>query len=135
MEKRIGKVIQEAETMLDDAQFLLTGNRYGSAVNRAYYAVFHCVQSLLQSKEILVKTHAGTRSKFGELFIKTGILPKSLGEQLEKLESYRTIADYSYDNEISSSIAAKAVISAVHFLEQTKLYFENLEDMPSEDTK
>ncbi|MEM8524501.1 MAG: HEPN domain-containing protein [Bacteroidota bacterium] len=135
MEEHISTVIQDAEKMLEDAQFLLENDRYESAVNRAYYAAFHCAQSLLQNDDVLVKTHVGTRRKFSELFIKTGILPKTLGEYLAQLENYRMIADYSYGNEVSSNIAAKAVHNAAYFLAETKSYFKDVENKTDEPDK
>jgi len=46
---------------------------YRGSINRSYYAIFNVVQALLQSKDILVKTHQGAHVQFYQHFIKTGI--------------------------------------------------------------
>ncbi|MEN0048303.1 MAG: HEPN domain-containing protein [Bacteroidota bacterium] len=135
MGARTSIIIEEAEKTYADAVFLLESGRYDSAVNRAYYTAFHCAQALLQNEGIFAKTHAGTRSKFAEIFIKTNLLSSNLNEWFKKLATSRTAADYTYDYTISSEIAEKAVRNAAYFLAETKSYFRNLEEKTDEPNK
>ena len=132
MDEHISIVIKEAEKTFEDAKFLLEGKRYGSAINRAYYAAFHCAQALIRSKEIFTKTHAGTHSKFGELFVKTDLFPKDIGEYLKRLAGYRTAADYTYEVSVSPKIASQSVDYAQKFLAQTKKYFEEQDSIETD---
>lgn len=40
-------IFQKAEDCLQDATDFLEQGRYEACVNRAYYAIFHCIQVLL----------------------------------------------------------------------------------------
>jgi uncharacterized protein (UPF0332 family) len=71
MNDELKKILAKANECLDDALYLMEGNRYEAAVNRAYYAMFSAVHGLLLDKNILVKTHSGAKIKFNELFLKT----------------------------------------------------------------
>ena len=89
MTEELGEAIARAEQCYDDAKYLLDGHRYEAAVNRAYYSMFTAVQGLLLSKDIFVKTHAGAKTKFHELFLKTNLLPLEFGKLLEKARRHR----------------------------------------------
>jgi len=54
-----------AEEFLTDAKFCLAHSRLRSAVNNAYYAMFHASQSILASKGVRPpRTHKGLRERF-----------------------------------------------------------------------
>ena len=53
-----------AREMLADARLMLERESYRSAVDRAYYAMFHAVRAALHKDGVdLPKTHAGLRSQ------------------------------------------------------------------------
>lgn len=52
--------LEQAKTALDDARFLLMGNRSPqSIVNRAYYAMFYATLALLQKTSKIPSKHIG----------------------------------------------------------------------------
>ncbi len=52
--------LEQAQTALNDAKFLLDGNRSPqSIVNRAYYAMFYAALALLQKLEKVPSKHTG----------------------------------------------------------------------------
>ncbi|MEL6721048.1 MAG: HEPN domain-containing protein [Bacteroidota bacterium] len=87
-----------------------------ATVNRAYYAVFHCLQALLQSEDVYSKTHQGTQRKFNELFIQTERFPKESAKMIANLSVLRGIADYDYQIVPSLEEANQAVSNANEFL-------------------
>lgn len=66
--------IKLAFEMFSDAQLMYKEGRLKSAVNRAYYAMFHMTRAVLLSKGTDCQSHAGALNKFGELVIKKGLL-------------------------------------------------------------
>ena len=64
-----GEILAKASDCLEDSLELLSGERYDAALNRAYYTMFHCIQSLLTSKNIVVKSHKGAHNAFHKEFI------------------------------------------------------------------
>lgn len=116
MKEELKNVMQKAAEYLDDAQYLFNDGRYESAVNRAYYSIFTAVQGLLLDKDVFVKTHAGTKLKFSELFLKTNLLPLDLGKIFEKALTLRQEADYDFQFHVSNSDAEQLIADAHLFL-------------------
>ena len=67
---------------------------YNTAVNRMYYACFYAVSALLIAHQIEVKSHDGTRQKFGQHFVLTGIVPKEFGKFYRMIFEKRSAGDY-----------------------------------------
>lgn len=69
--------LEEAKTALEDAKFLLEGNRSPqSIVNRAYYAMFYAAIALLQKIGRVPSKHTGVISLFDTEFVLKEIFPK-----------------------------------------------------------
>jgi hypothetical protein len=126
MKEILAKYIQKAEDNCGDALFLWQDERFDSAVNRAYYAIFHCVEAFLFFKDIHTKTHEGALRKFAELYIKTGELDRKWSDILIENFEARQEADYAFDAVINAKEAKILVENAESFLTMTKQYFENL---------
>ena len=67
---------------------------YNTAVNRMYYACFYAVSALLIAHQIEVKSHDGTRQKFGQHFVLTGLVPKEFGKFYRMIFEKRSAGDY-----------------------------------------
>lgn len=124
MDERMKKIIQEAQQALEDAQFLLSGQRTQATVNRAYYCVFHCIQALLQLESTYTKTHEGALRKFNELYVKTEKFPAESAKMIANLAVLRNIADYDYQTVPSLEEAQQAVNHAKDFLHLIMAYFQ-----------
>ncbi len=122
MNEELKKIVLKSEDFLDDADYLIKGNRFEAVVNRCYYAMYTIVQGLLLSKSIFSKTHQGTMIKFHELFIKTGQLPIQLGKILNETFEKRQIGDYDVDAVISENEAVKVFEDAKLFVGKIKAY-------------
>jgi len=71
--------LEQAQTALDDARYLLQGSRSAqSIINRCYYSVFYAALALLQLRGLLPTKHVGVISLFDTEFVMKGIFPKEL---------------------------------------------------------
>ena len=85
---------RRAEESFEDALILIEKKRWNTAINRLYYSCFYAVISLLLKIGFVTRTHDGARTKFGNEFVKTGILDKRYGKLYSKLFDFRQKGDY-----------------------------------------
>jgi len=113
----------QASTALEDAKFLLTGNRSPqSIINRSYYAMFYAVPALLQKISKAPSKHTGVISLFDTEFVIKGIFPKELSKDFHKAFELRQRSDYRVTKPVTSERAEEIVQKAEHFLEAVKTY-------------
>ena len=112
LQHEILKALEKAENALQNAEYDLKGGFILAAANRAYYACFYCMTALLYTKNVCVKTHVGTKSKFSELFIKSGIFPQQTSDIITLLFDNRQEADYDLDADISLDEAKQLIKKA-----------------------
>ena len=62
-------------------------------ISRAYYAAFHAARAALLTVGESPKSHGGARNRFGYHFIRTGRVPKAVGDILDVSETLRNRAD------------------------------------------
>lgn len=63
-------------------------------MNRIYYAAFYGASAALLDREVSFKKHAGVRSAFHRLFIKTGLIDVKYGKLYDQLFEDRQEGDY-----------------------------------------
>lgn len=102
------------------AEYLIEKQLFPDAVNRAYYAIFHAALALLLEHGVVVKTHTGLISRFGQIFIQTGRIEKEYGRMFANAEEMREKADYSITSNISQELAENVLNDAKIFLEMAK---------------
>ena len=85
---------EKAQNNLRSARILLENGDYVSANNRAYYAIFHAIRSVLALDQFDSKKHSGVISEFRLKYIKTGILPKELSDMIGSAFEIRNDSDY-----------------------------------------
>ena len=105
-----------AQECLEAARLLLDAGDFKSAANRSYYAVFHAMRSVLAFDGIDMKHHSGIISEFRRLYIKTGILDKSLSPIISVLFNTRQDSDYDDFFVISKAEVAEQITNADTFL-------------------
>ena len=87
--------VRQAEESLDEARFLLSGNKSArSVLNRVYYAMFYAVLALLVYEPYFSSKHSGVLSYFNKRFIKEHIFPEELGRSINKAFELRQRGDY-----------------------------------------
>jgi uncharacterized protein (UPF0332 family) len=115
--------LQQAQTAIDDARFLLEGDRSPqSIVNRAYYAMFYSVLALLQNIGKVPSKHTGVISLFDTEFVLKSIFPKELSKAFHKAFELRQVSDYKTFKPISKDKAEETLNNAVHFVEAVTKY-------------
>jgi len=115
--------LDQATTSLEDAKFLLTGNRSPqSIVNRSYYAMFYAVLALLQKISKIPSKHTGVISLFDTEFVIKGIFHKELSKDFHKAFELRQQSDYKVIKPVTSERAEEILQKAGHFLEVVKTH-------------
>lgn len=117
--------LNNATECLDAAKSLLDDEKYKSAANRSYYAIFHAMRAVLAFDEIDMKHHSGIISEFRRLYIKTGIFDTKLSQIISVLFDVRTDSDYDDFFIISKEEVAEQIKSAEFFLNEVSFYLSN----------
>jgi len=87
--------VQRADDTIKEVEILIENKFWNAAINRMYYACFYAVGALLVKNGIETSSHSGTRQKFGQVFVKTGQIDKSLGKHYTELFEKRNKGDYN----------------------------------------
>ena len=88
------RLLDKAETALASARLLLAAGDADGAVNRAYYAMFDAATAAIQwaaadGGRTVPKTHGGLIAAFGQQFVRTGLVPASLGRSFNRVHELR----------------------------------------------
>ena len=95
--------LEQAQAALDDAKYLIDGNRSPqSIVNRSYYAMFYAALALLQKICKAPSKHSGVISLFDKEFVMKGIFPKDLSKDFHRAFEFRQTVDYKIIKPIPS---------------------------------
>jgi uncharacterized protein (UPF0332 family) len=117
----VRRQLQLADETLDDARYLLQGNRLKAASNRAYYSMFHAVMVVLAGvSPRLPKTHRGAISLFGQHYIATGKLDVQFAWDLQNANHLCQQSDYGVHSELVDAQAKEAVEKAEAFVSAVK---------------
>jgi len=115
--------LEQAQVALDDAKFLLDGNRSPqSIINRSYYAMFYAALALLQKIGKVPSKHSGVISLFDIEFVIKGVFPQDLSRDFHKAFELRQVFDYKVIEPCSKEKAEEARNNAVRFVEAVKKY-------------
>ena len=116
---------QHADECLHAAQKLADSGDLRSAVNRAYYAIFHAMRAILAYDGIDMKHHSGIISSFRRLYIKTGEFDTRLSEIISELYDLRTGSDYDDFFVVSGAEVAEQLDNASFFLKEIRRFLDN----------
>lgn len=126
MDKNIELEILRSEDLLDTAKDNVKINRPLVSVSSCYYACFWLARALISKQDVFVKTHTGVKSKFSELYIKTGLIPEIHGKTLSKLMDYRQDANYDLEPNFTEEKVQEMIVWTEEFLNFVK---ENIEKL------
>lgn len=87
--------MQRANETISEIKILIENNLWNTAINRMYYACFYAVGALLLKNGVETSSHSGSRLKFGQLFVQTGLISKELGKHYSELFEKRQKGDYN----------------------------------------
>jgi len=118
--------LEQAQTSLEDARFLLEGDRSPqSIVNRAYYAMFYAALALLQKISKVPSKHTGVISLFDTEFVLKGIFSQELSKKFHKAFELRQVSDYRTFMPIAKEKTQETLNNATHFVETVKAFLKN----------
>ena len=120
--------LEKAKEILKSAQILFEVVKdYTGANNRAYYAIFYAIRTVLALEEIDFKRHKDVIAYFNQKYIKPEIFPRKLGSKIEQAQRVREDSDYddkyqiSYEKTEQQIETAKEVILEVEKFIKSKL--------------
>ena len=115
--------LEQAQEALDDAKYLIDGNRSPqSIINRSYYAMFYAALALLQKISKAPSKHSGVISLFDKEFVMKGIFEKELSKDFHKAFELRQSTDYKIIKPISADKANQIWQKAVKFVQAVEHY-------------
>lgn len=123
MNEKVTRFLDHAASALDDASFLMEGNRLLALANRSYYSIYYCVCALLATQNVTTKKHSAARAKFSELFVKPGLFDVEASKIVGNAFAARQSADYDMESFISQPEAALLLADARTFYALTLDYF------------
>jgi len=101
---------------------LLDVGDFESSVSRCYYAMFYAAKAVLMTRDLAFTSHKGLISAFGEHFVKTGLLPRDLGHDLNQAFRKRQVSDYEYSIEMARDDAESFLTTGRRFVKSISVY-------------
>ncbi len=124
--KDIESLLARSRKYLQSSELLLKAGDYESSVSRAYYSMFFAAEAALLLKGLSFSSHKGVLTAFGKHFIKTGLIPKELGRELNRAYQKRQLSDYEFSFVITRKEAEEILRSAQKFVQEiSKFLSEN----------
>lgn len=121
----VNREIEKAEKTFDDVLFCVHANKWETAANRLYYALFHAMSALLISDGHQVKSHRGVLVLFGEHYVRTEKFSKKDGALLSDLVIMRDNADYNCFFEADEEKLSPFIEPTQQLIEKIKQYIAN----------
>jgi uncharacterized protein (UPF0332 family) len=116
--------IRNAHEMLEVAALNLSEDFHGSAVNRAYYAIFYAANALLATQGLTRSKHSGVIAAFRERFVKTGLIEVEYSDLYGRVMENRHVSDYEIEVPVERQVAARALDDAQRFVERVEQFFQ-----------
>lgn len=111
--------LEQAKEDVKACEVLYNEKLYKSANNRAYYAIFHSIRSVLALEPIDFKRHKDVIAYFNKNYINTEIFPRKMGRRIARASQVREDSDYddefivNPDNTLLQIETAKELIKLV----------------------
>jgi len=109
-----------SKEFLEDAKRLFKFKSLRSAVDRAYYAMYHAAQAVLLSKGIKARTHKGTILEFGKNVVEKGLISKEYGRWLTEALDIRLSGTYNIYAVFGEDIVKEIIEKAERFVKEVE---------------
>jgi uncharacterized protein (UPF0332 family) len=123
---QVPALIAKARRYLRSAELLLRDGDYESSVSRSYYAMFYSAEAALLTKDLTYSSHKGVIAAFGEQFIKTDVLPRGLGRELNRAFEMRQLGDYESTPVVSDEDARELLAQGKEFCSAVERWLDTL---------
>ena len=114
----IALYIENAREMLEVAAHNMADGFYGSAVNRAYYAIFYAANALLRTRGIVRSKHSGVIAAFRQHFVKPGLVEVEYSDIYGRVMEDRHVSDYDIETLIEPDRARTNLDDAHRFVDR-----------------
>ncbi len=119
--------LAHAQDDLETAELDLSAGKYRGAVNRAYYAMFHCVRAALLWHNIQRTKHSGVEATFGQILIKPQIIEPEYFDMYRMARETRESQDYERNaQEITEGEAQQILAKTKRFVERLEKYLREV---------
>ena len=111
--------LEQAKSDIKASEVLYKEKLLNAANNRAYYAIFHAIRSVLALEPIDFKRHKDVIAYFNKNYVNTEIFPKSIGRKISQATQIREDSDYDdkfepdEDKTIAQMNTAKEIVDLV----------------------
>lgn len=117
--------LEQAKEDILASEMLYNGKLYKSANNRAYYAIFHEIRSVLALEPIDFKKHKDVIAYFNKNYVNTEIFPKNIGRRIAIASQVREDSDYDDEFIVKPENTLLQIETAKELLELVKKYIDN----------
>ena len=114
--------LETAKQCIISAKALIEISDYKGAANRTYYAVFHCMRSVLALCSIDFSKHSAVGAHFRKEYIKTGIFDVSMSDIISEAFDIRSDSDYNDYFVISKKEVEEQILNARYFYDKVEKY-------------
>ena len=121
--------IENAQQMLEVAAHNLADGFYGSAVNRAYYAIFYAANALLATQGITRSKHSGVIAAFRQCFVRPEEIEAEYSDIYGRVMENRHVGDYEIELPIEPQVAADDLRDARRFVGRVEQYLREEGEM------
>jgi len=116
--------IEHAHEMLDVAALNAAEGYHGSAINRAYYAIFYAANGLLATRGLARSKHSGVIAAFRERFVKPTLIEAEYSRIYERLMDDRHVSDYDVEAFIEPERARTDMEDARRFVQRVERFLQ-----------
>lgn len=114
--------LEQAERCIKSAKILVMDEDYKGAANCSYYAIFHCMRSVLALEGVDFSKHSGVSAYFRKQYIKTGIFDVELSDIIGEAFNIRNDSDYDDYYVISKEEVNEQIENAKKFYHAIEKY-------------
>jgi uncharacterized protein (UPF0332 family) len=118
--REIDLYMEHAREMLEVAAHNIADGFWGSAINRAYYAIFYAANALLATRGLARSKHSGVIAAFRERFVKSGLIEVEYSDIYGRVMDNRRVSDYEIEIPVDAEAAEKDLSDAQRFVEQVE---------------
>jgi uncharacterized protein len=114
--------LEQATESLTSAQLLIDCGRRLGTMNSIYHCMFFCACALLAAKDFNVQGGGGVLTRFEREFIRSGLLPKEIGDRFRLATQIQEGIDFGPQEPPTSERLQELLEDAHSFLTATKLF-------------
>ena len=116
--------LEQASICIKSASVLVDAEDYKGAANRAYYAIFHCMRSVLALDGLDFAKHSGVSAYFRKEYIKTGVFDVEYSDIIKEAFDIRSDSDYDDFFVVSKGEVEEQIENAQKFYDVVREYIK-----------